>query len=205
MKEELYRSNSHSLTRKPPTPRFFESASTYNDSLQRTSEKPKEQNTISVANCIRALNTKILELANENKFLKESNSTLQSELTRLKSEINNKKIESAKDYKEKCAILEQSNDLFQKKIVKLEENLNRTDKLKSEFVLINKELNKEIEANETAKETIEKLEIEKSYLQSEIVSLKSRINMMADGQKENYDEQIEKIDLILNRKKIQLN
>ena len=77
-------------------------------------------------------------------------------------------------YKEKCIILEHSNEMFQKKILKLEENFLGSG-LKSEMVLMNKELSKEIEKNQNLTLLNNKLQDEKVYLQNEIEELNEKL------------------------------
>ena len=181
MNEKLSREFFYDRATKPTTP-SFNTESSYShvrESLFKESgmEKGKDiSNSASVANCIRSLNQKVSLITSENLSLKEYNNQLLSELRILKEK--NVSYDDARSiicsYKEKCIILEQSNELFQKKLYKFEENNGNYEALKSELILINKELSKEIEKNQRMNLLNNKLEDEKLFLQTEIEQLKNK-------------------------------
>lgn len=99
-------------------------------------------NSVAVANCIRALTQKTGALTQENNELKQKNFLLMQELEEIR-----KNESDGTAYREKCFVLEHSNEIFQKKIGKLMETAENYEKLKAEMVLLNKELTREIEKN----------------------------------------------------------
>ena len=125
---------------KHSTPSFFTENSRHHSASRLRENK---ENPASVANCIRALTHKTSMLVKEN-------AELLGKLQQANQEIQSFKQHHTEcsSYKEKCLILEQSSDLFQKKIGKLETITGLYDELKGEMLLLNKELTREIEKNQ---------------------------------------------------------
>lgn len=99
-------------------------------------------NSAAVANCIRALTQKTESLTQENKELRQKNFLITQELEEIRLKGNNDL-----SYREKCLVLEHSNEIFQKKIIQLMETTENYESLKSEMILIHEKLSKEIDKN----------------------------------------------------------
>ena len=99
-------------------------------------------NSAAVANCIRALTQKADALTQENKDLRQKNFLILQELEEIRETENNEL-----RYREKCLILEHSNETFQNKIIQLMETAENYENLKAEMISMNKELTQEIERN----------------------------------------------------------
>lgn len=150
-------------------------------------------NSTSVANCIRGLNQKASFLTKENANLKNYNAELLKEIKTITEQYRTSEEtrEIICSYKEKCIILEQSNEIFQKKLQKSEEINGNYEALRAELILMNKELSKEIEKNQELNLLTNRLQDEKVYLQNEIENLNGKIlNRGEQGKKKSgyYEE-----------------
>lgn len=148
-----------------------------------SSEKLKDMsNTASVANCIRALSQKNALLQSENENLRTEIKKLNQELTLFKGQTvqANDNNEIIRSYKDKCLILEQSHEIFQKKLTKCEEVSQLYEALKAEFVLINKELTKVLEKNQKLQDENIQINEEKAYLEKEIEELNTKISSIRE-------------------------
>lgn len=161
------------------TPKFSSTSARYNTEnfCKEPMDTNKDINTsASVANCIRALSQKTSALMSENQVLKNQNSELLAQIKSLQSKEHSEDTANIiSSYKEKCLILEQSNELFQKKLGKLEEVNIDNESLRSELILINKELLQEIERNQSLNSLTKRLKEEKMYLQAEIEHLSTKL------------------------------
>ena len=184
MNERVTRESYFDRTSKGNTPQFNSESSLRcsRSSMKRDTslEKLKESaNSTSVANCIRALNQKASFLTEENNNLRKVNAELIDQMKTIsdRSRITEETREIICSYKEKCLILEQSNEIFQKKVHKLEELNSNNETLRAEMILMNKELSREIEKNQGLNLANNRLQDEKFYLQQEIEKLNEKLSM----------------------------
>ncbi|OMJ89827.1 hypothetical protein SteCoe_7908 [Stentor coeruleus] len=148
-----------------------------------SSDKLKDMsNTASVANCIRALSQKNSLLKSENENLKSEIKKLNQELLLFKNQTVqvNDNNEIIRSYKDKCLILEQSHEIFQKKLTKCEEVTHLYEVLKAEFVLINKEFTKALEKNQQLQDENIQINEQKAYLEKEIEDLNTKISSIRE-------------------------
>lgn len=164
---------------KNSTPSFFTENSRHHSASRL---KENKENSASVANCIRALTHKTSMLVKENSELREKLRQVNEELQSFKQHHS-----ECSSYKEKCLILEQSSDLFQKKLSKLEEITGFYDGLKGEMLLLNKELTREIEKNQ-------KLILENNKLKDKTVCLENSYQDISEmlrkttARKDSFDD-----------------
>lgn len=164
---------------KNSTPSFFTENNRHH-SVTRGREN--KENSASVANCIRALTHKTSMLAKENNELRNQLLLANDEIQLYKQQY----LEYS-SYKEKCLVLEQSSELFQKKIFKLEETAGLYDSLKAEMVLLNKELTKEIEKNQKLLLENNKLKDRTVCLQNSYQDISEMLRKTAE-RKDSFDD-----------------